>query len=251
MKFVSAILKFALTTSVMAFLCAFGLRTAVYAQAIEILDNQKVIELAAAGFGDDVLIRKIRQSRILLDASSSGLLELKRFGVSDAVIVQLMERAKIDGFLANGSIKNHRIVPYGTDLKVLVREKLTSKKLVVGQKLTLAVAEDLTVDGTVAVSKGTPVNAQVVDSRKSGMMGRSGRLAITIRSTTLVNGDLLKLRAGKGGKDGDNMRSMFALTVIFGAPGLLMKGTNGQIPANSIIVAQVDETKYFQLAEKK
>ena len=165
------------------------------------------------------------------------------------VIVQLLERARLDGFVANGPLSEYHVIPYGTELKVVVREKLTSKKLTVGQKLSLEVAEDLTVNNTIVVSNGTPVAAVVMDARKSGMMGRSGRLAISIRSTTLVNSESLKLRAGKGGKDGDNMGSMFALTVIFGAPGLLMKGTNGQIPANSIIVAEVDETKYVKLSK--
>ncbi|MDI1241168.1 MAG: hypothetical protein PSX80_04530 [bacterium] len=218
----------------------------ISAQAIDILDNQKIVDLVKSGFGDDVLIGKIHQSRVLLDASTNGLMQLKEAGVSDAVIVQLLERARLDGFAANGPLNEYRVIPYGTELKVLVREKLSSRKLTVGQKLTLEVAEDLTVNNTIVVSKGTPVAAVVVDSRKSGMMGRSGRLAISIRSTTINNGESLRLRAGKGGKDGDNMGSMFALTVIFGAPGLLIKGTNGQIPANSIVVALVDETKYVK-----
>ncbi|HVQ57193.1 MAG TPA: hypothetical protein VMS29_10585 [Pyrinomonadaceae bacterium] len=102
------------------------------------------------------------------------------------------------------------------------------------------------IGGKLVVSKATPVYAVVIDSRRSGMLGRSGRLAIYIESTSLTNGETLKLRAGKGGKDGDNMKSMFALSYLFGA-GLLMKGTNGQLPANTILIAQVDETKYVRL----
>jgi hypothetical protein len=242
-----AVRKPLLKAWVMALFVSALFVTPAKSQSIDIVDNQKIVDLMKSGFGDEVLIRKIRQSRVVLDASTTGLLRLKEAGVSDPVIVQLLERARLDGFVANAPPNEYLVIPYGTQLKVLVREKLTSKKLTVGQKLSLEVAEDLIVSNTILVSKGTPVVAVVVDSRKSGMMGRSGRLAISIRSTLLVNNEPLKLRAGKGGKDGDNMRSMFALTVIFGAPGLLMKGTNGQIPANSIIAAEVDETKYVRM----
>lgn len=202
--------------------------------------------MANAGFPDSVIVAKIRQSRVTMDISSEALIQLKNSGVSDLVILEAMTRGRTNGFLADGPIENYLPVEYGTTVKVLNKEKLTSKKLITGQKLILEVAENVIVDGTPVILKGTPVAAVVVESRKSGMLGRSGRLAIFIESTQLVNGQMIKLRAGKGGKDGDNMRSMFALTIMFGAPGLLMKGTNGQIPANSILIAQVDETKYIK-----
>ena len=222
-----------------------------FAQTIETLDNEKVMELVTAGFSDAVLIPKIRQSRVMLNASEIALLELKAIGVSDQVIVELLTRAKSSGFLANGPVSDYLVVEYGTEVKVVTREKLSSKNLKVGQKLELEVAEDVQVSGNTLISKGTLVSAVVVDSRKSGMMGRSGRLAISIESTMLTNGEVIRLRAGTSGKDGDNMRSTMALTLLFGAPGLLMKGTNGQVPANSIILARTDETRYVKISPNR
>jgi len=217
-----------------------------FSQATETLDNSKIVLMEKAGFPDSVIVSKIRQSRVTLDISSEALIQLKNAGVSDHVILELMNRSKANGFQVPGPIENYFPVEYGTEVKVLNREKLTSKKLLTGQKLVLEVAEDVLVNGTPVILKGTPVSAVVVESRKSGMLGRSGRLAIFIESTQLINGEKIKLRAGKAGKSGDNMRSMFALTIMFGAPGLLMKGTNGQVPANSILIAQIDETRYIK-----
>ena len=216
------------------------------AQSVDTIDNDKVITLVRAGFGDNVLIPKIRQSKVMLDVSAGALIRLKTSGVSDPVVLELMDRAKSHGFLASGPTQNYVVIEYGTEIKVLTKEKLTSKKLKVGEKLSLEIAENIMIGGKLVVSKATPVYAVVIDSRRSGMLGRSGRLAIYIESTSLTNGETLKLRAGKGGKDGDNMKSMFALSYLFGA-GLLMKGTNGQLPANTILIAQVDETKYVRL----
>ncbi len=238
---------FAFWIPVIALVLSLSTVQGVLAQNLESLDNEKVIKLVRAGFGDVVLISKIRQSRVMLNASESALLDLKAAGVSDQVIVELITRTKSSGFLANGPVTDYLVIEYGTEVKVITRERLTSKNLKIGQQLELEVAEDLKIEGNTVIMKGALVSAVVVDARKSGRMGRSGRLAVYIESTTLTNGEAIRLRAGKGGRDGDNMRSMMALTVLFGAPGLLIKGTNGQVPANSIILAQIDETKYVKL----
>ncbi len=241
--------RYHLTCSIVGVLClsVFAGKHSFAQSASDVLTNAKIVELVRAGFGDQVLIQKIRQSRILFDASKDALLNLKASGVSDEVILEMMNRARLNGFVGDGPVEDYTILPYGTEVLVVTREKLTSKKLKVGQKLKLEIAADLVVNGKITIAKGTPVSASVIESRKSGMLGRSGRLAVYIESTTLVTGDTIKLRAGVGGKDGDNMRSMFVLTVALGAPGLLMKGTNGQIPANTIISARIDETRYIRL----
>jgi len=83
---VKAFLKSLLVTSPTAALICILSPPLFLAQSIDILDNQKVADLVKSGFGDAVLIGKIRQSRVLLDASTNGLMQLKEAGVSDVVI---------------------------------------------------------------------------------------------------------------------------------------------------------------------
>jgi hypothetical protein len=57
----------------------------------EVLNNDAVLGMVAAGLGDDVVIGKIRYSRYLFALSSTDLADLKRLGVSDRVISAMLE----------------------------------------------------------------------------------------------------------------------------------------------------------------
>lgn len=56
----------------------------------EILTNTSIIELAQLGFGEAIIIEKIRQSECDFDTSLNGLKQLKAAKVSDAVIAVMM-----------------------------------------------------------------------------------------------------------------------------------------------------------------
>ncbi|HZS09338.1 MAG TPA: hypothetical protein VFD58_31175 [Blastocatellia bacterium] len=56
----------------------------------EVLTNEKVIELAGLGFGDDVIIEKIRQSERHFDTSVEGLKKLRAARVSDRIIKEML-----------------------------------------------------------------------------------------------------------------------------------------------------------------
>jgi hypothetical protein len=56
----------------------------------DILNNAGIIELKQAGFGDTVLVEKIKTSKCNFDTSLAGLKQLKTAGVSDAVITAMV-----------------------------------------------------------------------------------------------------------------------------------------------------------------
>lgn len=57
-----------------------------FAQADEFLTNKSIIRMARAGLGQDVIIRKIKDSKTNFDLSTDGLINLKVGGVRDKVI---------------------------------------------------------------------------------------------------------------------------------------------------------------------
>lgn len=61
--------------------------------AQEVLTNQTVLALAGAGVGDQIIVAKIRSSATSFDVSTGQLIELKKRGVSDAVIAAMIEVA--------------------------------------------------------------------------------------------------------------------------------------------------------------
>lgn len=54
------------------------------------LMNQDVVAMVAAGLGTDVIVAKIRSSAKAFDTSTEGLLALKKAGVPDVIIAQML-----------------------------------------------------------------------------------------------------------------------------------------------------------------
>jgi hypothetical protein len=170
----------------------------------EVINNSRVVELVAAGIGDSVLIPKIKSSRVIIDASQESLLKLKAAGVSDAVIVAMMDRAAVNGYITNGGPTDRLELPAGTELKVATIEKISGRKVTEGQLLTFKTAEDVTISGQIVIRKDTPVIAVVSNAKTPGLAGRGGALSVMLQSTSTVDGQTIKLRAAKSGQGGDN-----------------------------------------------
>ena len=219
-------------------------------QQTETINNAKVIELVAAGIGDSVLLPKIRASRIIVDASEHALLKLKSAGVSDAVIVAMLERAATNGYISSHSDFDRVELRSGTEVKILTVEKISGRKVTEGQTLTLRTAEDVTVQGQIVIRKDTPVTAVVSKAKKPGMAGRGGSLSVVIESTTAVDGQTIKLRAAKSGKGGDNFGTAYTLSYIMGI-GLLIPGKNAEIKAGSVFTGFTDEVKFVAASAPK
>ena len=89
------------------------------------------------------------------------------------------------------------ILAEGTAIKVVTTEEITSKAAKPNDPVKFTVAEDLVVNGQVVVRKDTTALGSVITAQKGGYMGNSGKLAIQVESTTTIDGQPLKLRAGE------------------------------------------------------
>jgi hypothetical protein len=63
--------------------------------AQQTLSNQDIVALVKAGIGEDVVVAKIKSSACNFDTSSNTLIELKKEGVSDNVIMAMLGQVKI------------------------------------------------------------------------------------------------------------------------------------------------------------
>ena len=140
-------------------------------------------------------------------------------------------------------------VPDGTEFAVVTAEEISSKTAAEGDPLTFKVADNVTVDGRVVIAEGAIVKGVVSEAQKSGMMGRGGKLNIRIESVAAVDGQKIKLRAAKAKTGDDKTGTTVALAVVFGPLGLLKKGKNAKIPANTKITVYTDEEKKVQVKE--
>lgn len=94
----------------------------------------------------------------------------------------------------------------GTRVRVRIMDLVTSETSRPGDAVRLQVADDVVVNGTVAIRGGTPVNGTVVESApgRLGLLGaHRARLVFTIDQTSAVDGQPIPLRP-VGGKQGEH-----------------------------------------------
>lgn len=238
-----------LSLTIMLLQGAFGIALMpvnISAQTQETLTNQLIIDLVKKDFSDAIITARINSSKTSFDTSNAGIQQLKQSGVSDSVILAMIQKSSSnEGSNANQNSGGRIsvVIPDGTEIKVETIEELSSKKLVEGDPVNFRVIEDLKINGVTVIAKGAMVKGTVSSAKKKGMMGRGGNLSVRIESTQTVDDQKIKLRASKSGEGGDNMGSTVALTVLFGPIGLLRKGKDAVIKPGTIMTAYTDEAK--------
>jgi hypothetical protein len=77
------------------------------------------------------------------------------------------------------------VVPAGTALIVTVDQALSSKTSQAGQTFLATLARPVTVDGTVAIPKGSSVTGTVLRAKEKGKIKGQGELALSLNSITI------------------------------------------------------------------
>jgi hypothetical protein len=144
------------------------------------------------------------------------------------------------------SLQDPLVVTEGTPINVVTVKEVTTKDAKPNDPVEFTVNEDLVVNGQVIVKKGTPAIGSVINAEKRGYMGKSGKLAVQVESTTTVDGQPLKLRAAKGREGDDKTTSTMVLTMI--SPAFLFrKGSEAKIAPGTPVTVYVAEEKRFRV----
>jgi hypothetical protein len=130
---------------------------------------------------------------------------------------------------------------HGAAVPLSIVSGLTSKTAEVGDKIPLALAQDLKIGDIVVAKKGTPAVATVTQVDPTGFAGTPGTITFDVNSMT-VNGTVVPLH-GTETKEGDNklntVRSFFFVPVV-GPSALLVHGKHAEIPTGALLTAYVD-----------
>ena len=138
------------------------------------------------------------------------------------------------------------VVTEGTPVNVVTVKEITTKDAKPNDPVEFTVSEDLVVNGHVIVRKGTAAIGSVINAEKGGYMGKSGKLAVQVESTTTSDGQPVKLRAAKGREGDDKTTSTIVLSMI--SPAFLFrKGSEAKITPGTVVTVYVAEEKRFRL----
>jgi hypothetical protein len=127
----------------------------------------------------------------------------------------------------------------GVTINLKFVEDLSSKTADMDQPVKFEVAEDVWVKDRLVIPKGAPAKGQITKVRKSGMLGRKGKLEIALKEVTLFTGERVAVRASKeqgGGVGAD----VIVLAAIVNPLFLLIKGKNVTYKAGTEFKAYVN-----------
>jgi hypothetical protein len=126
----------------------------------------------------------------------------------------------------------HLTIPAGTEIPLVMGETISSKRNVKGGLFLLYTVEDLTIDGMVAIPKGTKVLAELTRAEKKGAFGRSGKLEARLLYAELENRTIrLTGSIGNRGQGGTTETVLTAIAV--GTLAFIVTGKSAEIKAGT------------------
>ena len=229
----------------------------VLAQAQETLTNAKIIDMVKIGLSQPLIIAKIKASKGNYDTSTTAIKQLKDEGVSDALILAMLQSGssveKIDN--NNSSMSNDSnqtsgekiVLQDGTPIKLRVGRTMSSADAKTGETVDFEVLEEVKVGDKIVIPRNGVALGTVTRAKPKGRMGKGGKLDINIDSVRLANGEKVALRAVKetkgSGSTGAMTGAIVASSILFfpAAPFfLLMKGKDITIPKGTEITAYIN-----------
>lgn len=143
-------------------------------------------------------------------------------------------------------INDEVVVAEGTPINLITAKEILTREVKPDDPIEFTVAEDVMINGQVVVRKGTPAVASVIIPEKGGYLGKSGKLAIHIESTTTSDGQPLRLRAAKDPVGNEKTTSAMLPAVI--DPTLLFQhGREPKIAPGRTVTVYVAEEKRFRV----
>lgn len=130
----------------------------------------------------------------------------------------------------------------GTPVPLKMSEMITTKgkKLKVGYRVHLEVAEDVRVNDAVVIPAGAPAIGEVTDVRNKGMWGKSGKINAQVLYVT-VNGRQIRLAGQFDDKGTTGTAGVVGSAVLIPVAGFFMTGTSAKIDIGAPVKAFVDE----------
>jgi len=142
------------------------------------------------------------------------------------------------------------ILRAGTKVPLKMAEGLSTqgKKLLVGQRFQMEVAEAVMLDSHTVIPAGSPAVGEVTDVRNKGMWGKSGRInarALYVR----VNGRQIRLTGQLDDKGVTGTAGVVAAIAFVPIAGFFTTGTSAKIPLGAPVVAFLDEDLTIAFAQ--
>jgi len=197
-----------------------------------------------------LIVEKINSSSCRFDTFPSMLAELKYKGVSDEILMVMVQaprgmrkpaaQIRNSNVLSgdNSAVLTDFTIPDGTPLEIEATYTVSSAEVEEGTAVSFTVVHPVKVNGVTVIARGARATARVTKAKKGGSWGRAGQLAWTMQDVIAVDGSKVPLEFAKSTK-GDSKGGTVATGIV--VTGLLFwpaaplwgfkKGKDAKVPA--------------------
>jgi hypothetical protein len=146
-------------------------------------------------------------------------------------------------------------VPKGMSVPITLQQHVTSGYVAAGSPIHFTVESDVSIAGQVVIRKGTPVLGKMDASQGRGRVGKSGSMAISVRTVEAVDGTVIPIDADFSKQGRSRSGATVAWVLFWGIPGLLTRGVNPYVErgvtwdANLLADVSVDPLNAKPVAE--
>ena len=220
------------------------------------LTNQDILDILKMGLTQEVVIAKIKgsASNSNFDTSAKGLQELKAAGVSDAVILAMVQAEaplpSVPSIFSpvTFSTPMRVAIPDGTAVEIELSQTASSEELKEGDSVAFKIVRSVEINGVTVIKKDASARGHVVKVKKAGRWGKQGKLDWAMNDAISVDGTKVPLRftqSARGESKGGTVAvAAIATTVLLGPLGLLWglkKGKPAIIPAGNKYTVYIDK----------
>ena len=119
----------------------------------------------------------------------------------------------------------------GSPVPVALSEQLTTKgkSLKVGQRVWLEVAQDVMLNGRLAIPARSPVEGVLTEVRNKGMWGKSGAIRLHIVSVN-INGTAVRLSGDMDTRGETGTAGVVGAIIAIPVAGFFVTGTSAEMP---------------------
>lgn len=209
-----------------------------------LLRNRDIILLAKAGVPEEMILAKLKASKNEFEITPDKLRELKSAGLSDAVIVAMVEKAGSGqtAETASEAATKEAKLPDGTKIEIEAPFPISSLHFKPGDEISFRVVDPLIIDGVKVIEQGATATGRVERAKRGGHFGKAGLLTWAMKSVTAIDGAQIPLRVVPLRQRGDSKGAKVATQMIitgallpFIAPVALLhgfkRGGDAYIPA--------------------
>lgn len=135
--------------------------------------------------------------------------------------------------LAVPQVTAGNVLRAGSPVAVALSEQLTTKgkSLRVGQRVRLEVAQDVLLNGRLAIPARSPVEGVLTEVRNKGMWGKSGAIRLHIVSVN-INGVSVRLSGDMDTRGETGTAGVVGAVVALPIAGFFVTGTSAEMPLN-------------------